>query len=157
MNRNRPAHPFGLGIPHRRKAALYTALGVLFGSGILWLIFHYFLMRAGAFGPEPHPLEAWWLRLHGASAFAALWFAGLLWGTHVRPGLLQPRWRASGIMILVVLAALAISGYLLYYASDDRLRDIVRLVHWLSGLALALPLLIHIIGIRRSKRQRLRS
>jgi len=32
----------------------------------------------------------------------------------------------------------------------------VRLTHWLTGLALAVPLLIHVIGIRRSKRQRAR-
>jgi hypothetical protein len=157
MMRARPPHPFGLGIPHRRKAALYCALGVLFGSGILWLVFHYFLMRQGEFGPQPHPLEAWWLRLHGASAFLVLWFAGLLWGTHARPGLLQPRWRVSGVLILAALALLAVSGYLLYYAGDDTLRDVVRLVHWLTGLALAVPLLVHIVGIRRSKRQRQRS
>jgi len=155
MNRQpRPTHPFGLGLPHRRKSALYAALAVLFGSGMLWLVFHYFMLRQGEFGAEPHPLEAWWLRLHGAAAFVVLWFAGLLWGTHARPALLQPRWRVSGILILVVLAVLALSGYLLYYASDDTLRDGVRLVHWLAGFALLVPLLVHVIGIRRSKKQR---
>lgn len=152
----RAAHPFGLGIPHRRKAALYAALAALFGTGILWLVFHYFMQAPGEFGPQPHALEAWWLRLHGACAFVLLWFAGLLWGTHARPALLQPRWRISGISILALLALLAATGYLLYYAADDVLREIVRLTHWLTGLALAVPLLIHVIGIRRSKRQRAR-
>ena len=152
----RPAHPFGLGIPHRRKAALYCALAALLGTGILWLIFHYFLQVRGEFGPQPHALEVWWLRLHGASAFVALWFAGLLWGTHAQPGLRQTRWRVSGIAILALLALLALSGYLLYYASDDALRDLVRLLHWLTGLGLAIPLLIHVLGIRRSKKQRTR-
>jgi len=148
-----PVHAFGLGIPHRRKAALYLAFAALFGSGILWLIFHYFLMRQGEFGLEPHPLEAWCLRLHGAAAFVMLGFGGLLWGTHARPALLQSRWRNSGIAIVAVLVALAASGYLLYYASDDALRDGARLVHWLLGLTLALPLLIHVIGVRRARRR----
>lgn len=152
----RPAHPFGLGIPHRRKAALYVALATLFGSGILWLIFHYFMTHEGEFGPEPDALEAWWLRLHGAAAFVALWFTGLLWGTHARPALMQARWRVSGIAILALLGALAFTGYLLYYGSADALRDAVRLLHWLAGLSLALPLAIHIVGVRRSRRQRQR-
>jgi hypothetical protein len=150
---SRPPHAFGLGIPHRRKAALYLAFAGLFGTGILWLVFHYFLIRQGEFGLEAHPLEAWWLRLHGAAAFVILWFGGMLWGTHARPALQQPRWRKSGIVIVAVLVALAASGYLLYYATDDTLRDGARLVHWLLGLALAIPLLIHVIGVRRGRRR----
>lgn len=153
---HRPAHPFGLGVPHRRKHALYLVFGAAFATGILWLVFHYFLQRAGEFGNEPHPLEQWWLRLHGASAFAMLWFTGVLWGTHARPALAQPRWRTSGIAIVASLALLAASGYLLYYASDETFRDLVRLLHWLIGLSLALPLLIHIVGVRRARGQRLR-
>jgi len=149
----RPPHAFGLGIPHRRKAALYLAFGALFGTGILWLVFHYFLMRQGEFGLEPHPLEAWWLRLHGAAAFVMLGFGGLLWGTHARPALQQPRWRVSGIAIAALLVLLAASGYVLYYAADDVWHDSARLVHWLLGLTLALPLLIHVIGVRRGRRR----
>jgi len=153
---NRPAHPFGLGVPHRRKRALYAVFAATFATGILWLIFHYFMTRPGEFGPEPHPLEQWWLRLHGACAFAMLWFAGLVWGTHARPALLQPRWRSSGLTIVSVIALLAATGYLLYYAGDDAWRDAARLLHWIAGLALAVPLLIHVVGVRRSRRQRSR-
>ena len=152
----RQPHPFGLGIPHRRKRVLYLAFAALFGTGILWLFFHYFLMRHGEFGPEPHPLEAWWLRLHGAAAFVILWFGGLLWGTHARPALMQARWRTSGIAIVALLVLLAASGYVLYYAADDGLHDGARLVHWLLGLGLAIPLLMHIVGVRMSRRQRSR-
>ena len=43
----------------------------------------YLLTKQGEFGPQSHPLEPWWLKLHGAFAFAFTWFFGLLWGTHV--------------------------------------------------------------------------
>jgi hypothetical protein len=150
--RSRQSPSIGLRIPRRRRMSLYVALAVLFGSGILWLVFHYFLMRRGEFGMEPHALEAWWLRLHGAAAFVILWFAGLLWGTHARPNLMRQRWRASGIVIVTLLALLAISGYLLYYAANDGLHDAARLVHWVLGLSLAVPLLIHIFGGQRRSR-----
>lgn len=154
MKPSRPAHPFGLGVPHRRKRALYAAFAASFVTGILWLVFHYFLMRQGEFGAEPHPLENWWLRLHGASAFVMLWFIGVLWGTHARPALAQARWRVSGIAILTLLSLLAASGYLLYYAGDDAWHDGARLVHWVLGLSLIVPLSIHLIGVRRARRNR---
>lgn len=39
-------------------------------SGGLWLLFHYFFVRQGDFGPVENPLTPWWLRLHGASLSA---------------------------------------------------------------------------------------
>ena len=140
-------------LSRRVRAAVYVVFGLAWGTGILWLVFHYFLMRQGEFGVEPHPLEAWWLRLHGAGAFAVLWLGGLLWGVHARPALVHKRWRSSGIGIFIVLGLLALSGYLLYYASNESLRDWVRLVHWVLGLSLSVPLLIHVLGARAWRRR----
>jgi hypothetical protein len=35
---------------------VYAIGWTLWASGVLWLLFHYALMRKGAFGDEPHPL-----------------------------------------------------------------------------------------------------
>jgi hypothetical protein len=137
---------------HRRLA--YSVLALAWLTGILWLVFHYFLNRQGEFGSEPHPLEAWWLRLHGVAAFASLWLGGLLWGLHVRPGLTRPNRRTSGIVLIALFALLVLSGYLLYYAGADWLRDGVRLVHWLVGLFLVLPFLIHSLRARAARQTR---
>ena len=48
----------------RHKNLLYAGFTLLWASGALWMAFHYFLRVEGDFGPEAHPLEAWWLRLH---------------------------------------------------------------------------------------------
>ena len=56
--------------PHKR--ALYAVFVLLWLSGALWLAFHYFLRVAAEFGATAHPLEIWWLRLHGMMGFAAL-------------------------------------------------------------------------------------
>ncbi len=156
MTRHPHRHPHqqGLRLSSRRKRALYAIFGGAWLTGILWLVFHYFLSVEGEFGGEPHPLEAWWLRLHGVFAFAALWLCGLLWAAHVRPALARPGRRLSGLLLLGMLAILAATGYLLYYAGDDSWRDTARWLHWLIGIALALVLGIHVM---RARAQRVRA
>jgi hypothetical protein len=139
----------GVRLSRPRQRVLYAVIGAVWATGILWLVFHYYLSRQGPFGVEPHPLEVWWLRLHGAAAFVTLWFGGLLWVVHLRPGLKQASWRKSGILLLVVFGALVASGYLLYYGGGDAVRDWVALLHWLIGTLLVVPLLIHVLRARR--------
>jgi hypothetical protein len=148
------SHQAGLRLSPWRKRALYAVFGTAWATGILWLVFHYFLMRQGEFGREPHALEAWWLRLHGACAFAAVWVSGLLWAVHIRPALGRPGKRISGLLLLGLLAILAMTGYLLYYAVDDDLRDVVRWAHWLIGVVFVLILGIHVVR-GRVKRARI--
>jgi hypothetical protein len=150
----RPHGEHGMRLSRRHRRLVYAAIASIWVTGILWLVFHYFLQRQGEFDAEPNPLEAWWLRLHGAAAFLVLWLAGLLWIVHVRQGLSRPKRRTTGIMLIAMFAVLAASGWLLYYASDDALRDAVRLVHWLVGLALIVPFLIHSLRARRSRMAR---
>ena len=153
--RHRRGHgEHGLRLSPRHRRLVYGVFAAIWITGVLWLVFHYFLPRQGEFGAEPHPLEAWWLRLHGAAAFFALWLGGLVWIVHVRHGLARPKRRVSGITLITLFGVLAASGYLLYYASDDALRDSVRLVHWLVGLALIVPFLLHSLRARRLRKAR---
>jgi hypothetical protein len=142
-----------LRLPPNYRRLAYTALAAVWITGILWLVLHYFMMRQGEFGSEPHPFEAWSLRMHGLIAFVTLFVAGLLWGVHVRPGLLGPKRRTSGIALLVLLGWLAATGYLLYYASDDGLRNLARWAHWLVGVAAALPFLLHALRGRAERKE----
>ena len=97
----------------RAKALIYVVLGVAWGSGVLWLIFHYFFPHHGEFGDEPNPLEHPLIVLHGAGAFAALWLAGWLWTTHIVPWWNSPSRRSSGIVLIAMGALLVVSGWLL--------------------------------------------
>jgi len=90
-------------LPRTRAWINGTGLGI-WASGAGWLWFHYFLRRSGPFGPESHWLEPWWLKVHGAFAFLALWTGGTLFGA---------------------LCALSVTGHLLYYVADDRARAII--------------------------------
>ena len=133
-----------------RRLALYIiGIGVWLSGG-LWLLFHYFLVQQGEFGPTPHPLEPWWLKLHGAFAFATIWIFGLLWGVHVTRFWPSGRRRWSGGVMTGVLAWLIVSGYLLYYIGEDKARSVVSILHW--GLGLACPVFFLWHRIHRKRR-----
>jgi hypothetical protein len=135
--------------PSRRWTLYIVGAGVWMTGG-LWLLDHYFLVRQGEFGPTANPLEPWWLKLHGAFAFAAVWLFGLLWGVHITKTWPHKRRRWSGGVLTGVFALLIVSGYLLYYTGDDKVRPIVSIVHW--GIGLACPVLFLFHRLRRQRR-----
>ena len=118
----------------RRWALYIIGIGVWLTGG-LWLLFHYFFVEQGEFGPKIHPLEPWWLELHGAFGFAAIWIFGLLWGIHVTRAWPGFRRRWSGGFMTGVIAWLILSGYLLYYVGNEDARSVVSILHWGIGLA----------------------
>lgn len=144
--------PVRLGARHRR--ALYASFTLGWVSGALWLLFHYFLQASGAFGPEPHVLEAWWLRLHGLAMMVLLVAAGTVVVHHAARAWQLRRQRAHGALLAGTLVWLALSGYALYYFSTDDNRAWLPLVHWLPGLAMPLALGLHIHHARQHHRHR---
>lgn len=135
-------------LSRRHERLVWAILSLTWASGALWLLFRYGLQQPGEFGPLPHPLQGWWLRLHGAAAFAALWLLGLLWGLHIPRGWTQGRRRRSGGSVAAAAGVLVLSGWTLYYGSED-LRALAAPLHWGLGLA-ALPLAL--LHMRRRRR-----
>ena len=130
-------------LSRRRRMIVYGIAGGVWLSGSLWIVFHYFLMSEGDFGPAPHPLEFWWLALHGAFAFASLWLWGLLWAIHIPIGWRMSRRRWSGGIMFGVAAWLVLSGYALYYAGNEELMSISAILHWSIGLAAPVLFFLH--------------
>ena len=125
-----------------QRRTLFGAGATLLGTGVLWLAFHY---GRGA-DALPAPIEAWLMRLHGLAAFIALFLFGVLAAAHVPQGLRlsrRMRWagqRGSGLSLCGLAAALALTGYLLYYFAPDSVRPGLGWLH--SGLGLAMALLV---------------
>ena len=138
---------------HRRRLGLYVVGLGLWASGGLWLVFHYWMVQQGEFGPQTNPLEPWWLKLHGAFAFAAIWMSGLLWGVHVTAAWPFGRRRWSGAAMTGVLLLLMVSGYLLYYVGNETARSYVSIVHWTVGLACPLFFVWHRFKRRRKRKE----
>jgi hypothetical protein len=121
----------------------------LFATGALWIVFHYFVTVPSEFGEHRHPLETWWLRLHGAAAMAFLVVFGTLLSVHIRGAWRLGRNRVTGVVMLSLASLLVVSGYGLYYSGEETLRQWTSVVHWIIGLA-ALPAMVAhmIIGKR---------
>jgi hypothetical protein len=127
----------------RHRYLVWPIVAGVWLTGVLWLIFHYFLEHPNEFGLSVNPLENWWLRAHGAFAFASLWLLGFLSVAHVGGRWEWRRQRRSGVVLLTIYGWLVLSGYLLYYAGGDTFRATVSLGHWIAGIAVLFLLLLH--------------
>lgn len=137
----------------RHKRLTYATFVLLWTSGVLWLLFHYFLRAEGDFGPIAHPLEAWWLRLHGLAAMLALVAVGSIATHHMRLAWNRKKNRHTGMSMLALNAWLAVTGYALYYFSSDDNAAWLPLLHWVVGLALPFALVLHVlVGRQRTPR-----
>lgn len=134
--------PIRFATAHRR--ALHSVFTLLWLSGALWLAFHYFLRVPGEFGAAAHPLEIWWLRLHGLMGFAALVVLGSVLPVHMRRAWHFKKNRASGLAMNSIFVWLAATGYALYYFASEANAAWLPHLHWIVGLALPLMLILHI-------------
>ena len=125
------------------RQALYSVFTLLWVSGALWLVFHYFLQMPGDFGNRAHPLERWWLRLHGLVVFAMLVAVGSVLPVHARQAWKLKRNLLSGLSMKLVVLWLAGTGYALYYFASEANQSWLALLHWAVGLPLPLLIAFH--------------
>lgn len=137
--------------PPQHKRVMYGVFTLLWASGALWLVFHYFLRVPGEFGLQAHALESWWLRLHGLAGFASLIALGSVLPVHARRAWQSKKNRASGLSMKILFLWLTLTGYALYYFTSEANEAWLPLLHWVVGLALPLLLVFH---IRRGRAQR---
>lgn len=150
-NAQRP--PMRLSQGHERW--LYAIGGLVFLSGLGWLIAHYFFAASAEFGDAHAASEPLWLRLHGAAAMAALViFGSLLPGHMARAWSLRQNHR-SGVFMLSIIMLLVLTSYGLYYAGDEEIRPWISAVHWIVGIIAAAGLVLHVrLGKRSVRRKR---
>jgi hypothetical protein len=130
------------------RFALYSSFAVLYSSGALWIARHYLPLVLGSLGQVP---ETSWLALHGAGATVALAAMGGVLAVHSAPAWREGQNRASGLGFGAGIALLVVTGYLLYYAGGEALRDAASVLHWALGLAAPLLLVFHIRQGRRGR------
>jgi hypothetical protein len=127
-----------------QEIVVYALAAGTLASGMVWLWFEHFIRVDAEFGPVHHALQPWIMKLHGALALVAVWGFGMLWPLHIKRGWVQRHsQRSTGATLFAVMAWLGISGVLLYYTGNDRLREIVSVGHWIVGLVGAIALLLH--------------
>ena len=136
------------------KKLLYGISAFLWLSGIIWLYFRYSPPMRGEFGPQSHPAKTLCLKLHGAAAMIFLVILGVVL-YHIPPGWRKKRQRPSGVALLAVCGFLILTGWGLYYAGNDRLREVTSATHSILGLLLPTIIFLHVWRIvrRRAKRK----
>lgn len=107
-----------------------TIFTLLF-SGIIWLIFNFFIDHNSDF----RFLNTWSLMLHGAASYGFLIIFGMIISTHISFNWrVKKNRRKSGIILTALFTILILSGYLLYYASNESFRNFISYLHWIFGL-----------------------
>lgn len=118
----------------QQRASVFIVLGGLWSSGCLWLILDQFFAQSGPFGTTPHPWQPGVLLIHGVVAIIAMYLLGWVTARHVLrwwPGGLR---RLSGAVLAAFLLLLAISGFALFFLSDDRGQRVAALSHDVLGV-----------------------
>lgn len=137
-------------LPKWHEWLVYGSLGLLFLTGLAWLLLGRFGKVEGAFGLEPNPALPWLLTVHGIVAYAFLIVLGMLVPVHMVRGWSAGHNRRSGLTIVSAVLVLAASGLVLYYSSAEALRGNASTAHWLLGLIFPLILVVHIVQGRRT-------
>ncbi|MEO8523945.1 MAG: hypothetical protein ABI460_04520 [Caldimonas sp.] len=135
-----------------QRRVLYLSGVALLATGAAWLLVHY----SRAMDALPSPAEPWLMRAHGFGAFAALFVLGALAASHVPRGwrLANRRdWqqqRRTGFILCTLGAALALTGYLLYYFAPETVRPALGWLHSGLGVAMAIFVVAHRRGGART-------
>lgn len=136
-------------LSERHERWVHVILAALYSTGAAWIVLRYGVREEGL-DSVWSVARAWMLRLHGAAAMLTLIALGSLLAIHV-----PSAWRArtnlsSGIAMLAILAVLTLTGWLLYYASGEALREAASYAHMAIGSVTPALLLWHLAYRRRA-------
>ena len=140
-------------MPERQRLAIYLVLGTLWLSGCLWLCLDRFFARRGEFGMTPHPWQPAILLLHGVIAILSMYLLGWITARHALRWWPGRRRRLSGATLGAFLALLAVSGFALFFLSDDQWQHAAASTHDALGLGVTVFGIHHwLFAKRRSTR-----
>ena len=125
------------------KFLLISSTSILTITGLLWLFFEHFVVEETDFGPSHHPLQKWWLIIHGLMAVVFVFVFGMTYVIHVQRTIKNNERLVSGWANLIFWSLIIISGYLLLYISGDKMREYTSLFHWGLGIGSMVMLLFH--------------
>ena len=120
---------------------------------LLWLlgasvfVLKHFFAVSGEFGTTPHPWQPTLLLMHGVVAVIATFLFGWVSGDHVAHTWRMRADRASGVWLLVLIAALIITGFAAFFVVDDSVRAV-------NGTVLAVFFVpLAFVAVRRAVRR----
>jgi cation transport ATPase len=126
-------------------AVLWSVLSLLLLSGLV-LLPGMLTLRLEWDVPEQllPSARSLWAAGHGLLTLVTMVLLGVLLPIHVRHGLRQAKSRRSGLSLLVLMCALAITGWGIYYVANEDWARWASSLHVTVGLAAAAVVLIHV-------------
>ena len=124
------------------RRAIYVVCTLLWVSGCVWLVVHFFVPMATDFGPAPNPWEPVLLHLHGWTAMCGVFLLGWITAGHISDRWRRSRNRVTGFSLAGFAVVLTLSGYALYYTTD-RFHDVAATAHEVLGVAAVIIALLH--------------
>ena len=135
-----------LKISWRYRACLFAFIMLSWVTGVTFFILNRWVMIEGEFGPEKHPAQANFLKVHGASAFLMMISYGYLLATHIPAGYKSKRQRIIGLSLVAAQGFLIISAYGLYYVGGDQFHELISYAHSSVGFIFPFLLATHIVS-----------
>jgi hypothetical protein len=132
-----------------QRRATYGVGAVLLLSGLAWAAAHYFPVLLGLDERGAASFNAALMKVHGAAAMIALTLLGTFLPRHIGAGWRMARNRATGTGVIAIAMLLAVTGYLLYYAGSDAVREAVSVVHLVLGIFLPAIVGVHVLRMVR--------
>lgn len=125
------------------KKPLYIITLIMITSGLIWLYFDYFIEVETDFGLSHHPLQKWFLKIHGLGSAVFLFIFGMTYVLHVQKTLKDPDRKISGWANLIFWTLMIVSGYSLLYLASEDLREYMAIFHWGLGILSVVMLFFH--------------
>lgn len=136
--------------PNSYRRFLYSLVTLSWLSGSIFFALSRWFMIEGDFGPMKHPWQFPVLMLHGAVAFLMIFIFGFILASHVPITWKLKKYKMLGIAVISVISFQIISAYLLYYLSNETVRDFIANCHAAIGFSLPIVLAVHVVhAIRR--------
>jgi hypothetical protein len=140
-----------LKIPLRYRTWLFAFIMVSWVTGVTFFILNRWVTIEGEFGPEKHPTQATFLKVHGASAFLMMISYGYLLATHIPAGYKSKRQRWLGLGLVAAQGFLIVTAYGLYYVGGDEFHALIGYAHASVGFIFPFLLATHVITGARKK------
>ncbi len=129
---------------------LHASLALTTITGIVFAFMKYFMKSADEFAVANHPWQPHMLAAHVVIAPVLVFVLGWTYSNHMLPKLRfgDGTNRKTGIALMVLIAPMVLSAYLLQIATNDSLRQAMAVSHWISSGVFVIGYVAHLI-VRR--------
>jgi hypothetical protein len=125
------------------KWSVWISLCLTSGSGVGLLWTKYLVAANDPWAAINHPLQPWFLKIHIVTSPFLIFALGLVTSRHILPRLRSRRRGWSGVVLLLVVVPLVITGYLIQTVIEPGWLRVLAVAHIGLGLLYAMGYAVH--------------